>query len=287
VSNQRLKIKGHNDKSKFKSKEAKGEEKMGCLGEDMSKKEKDVQSRKTKHNIAAELSFIIVPTSLVLVLLLQFRFFGVCAMGLRIIGPLVIVLGIIGVYKIKKSKCELGGFVPALCGIIMGTAVVTWIATGGIERMKSRMRCHPPRMVCGTNMSGLGKAMLIYANDHGKYPVPDKWCDLLMEHADATKKTFLCYGAIQNGDEGPCHYAMNPHCGPNSAPEMVLLFESKGSWNKFGGAESLTFVNHKGYGCNILFNDGHVKFVDLAEVLKLKWTDEQKEGIDEVNLIEK
>lgn len=274
-----------NDKSKCKSKEAKVEEKMGCLGENTSKKEKDVQSRKPKHNIPAEWSFIFVLINLVLVLLLPFHFFK-CATGLRIVAPLAIVLGIIGIYKIKKSKCELGGVVPALCGIIMGTATVTWIASGGVERMKSRMRCHPPEMVCGTNISGLGKAMLIYANDHGKYPVPDKWCDLLMEHADATEKTFLCYGAVQNGDEGPCHYAMNPHCGPNSAPEMVLLFEAKGSWNKFGGVESLTFVNHKGYGCNILFNDLYTEFVGLEEVVELKWTDEREERIEEVNLVE-
>jgi len=259
---------------------------MDCLGENTSKKEKDVQRRKAKHNIAAEWSFIFGLIGLLLVVVLPSPFFEVCSAGLRIVGPLAVVLGVIGVYKFKKSKGELGGVVLSLCGIIIGTATVTWIASGGTERVLSRIICHAPKMVCGTNMSGLGKAMFIYSSDHGKYPTPDKWCDLLMEHADVRGKTFLCYGAVQNGDEGPCHYAMNPHCRPNSNPEMVLLFEAKGSWNKFGGVESLTFVNHKGYGCNVLFNDGHVKFVSLAEVVELKWTDEQGERIEEANSVE-
>ncbi|UCF42883.1 MAG: hypothetical protein JSV99_09905 [Planctomycetota bacterium] len=262
---------------------------MNCLGENTSKKEKDVQRRKAKGNIAAEWSFIFVLVSIILNLLpplLPPRFSMVCLTGLRIVAPLAVIFGIIGIYKIKKSKGELGGVVPSLCGIIIGTAVVTWIATGGIEEMKSRMICYSPRMVCGTNISGLGRAMLIYSNEYGKYPTPDKWCDLLMEHADATEKTFLCYGAVQNGDEGPCHYAINPHCQPNSNPEMVLLFEANGSWNKFGGVELLTFVNHKGYGCNVLFNDGRVEFVSPAEVVELRWTDERGERIEEANSVE-
>jgi prepilin-type processing-associated H-X9-DG protein len=50
----------------------------------------------------------------------------------------------------------------------------------------------------------------------------------------------------------------------------VLLFETNGGWNKFGGPEILTTENHYGKGSNILFNDGHVRFVS-HEFDKLKW----------------
>jgi len=136
----------------------------------------------------------------------------------------------------------------------------------------------PARMICGSNLSGLGKAILIYANDNdGKYPAADKWCDLLIEHAEVTEKQFVCPYALYEGNEARCHYAMNPNCEPNSPPEMVLLFETKGGWNKSGGPELLTTENHKGEGCNILFNDAHVTFIASDKLGELKWKDEQKQ----------
>jgi len=58
---------------------------------------------------------------------------------------------------------------------------------------------------------------------------------------------------------------------------MVLLFETKGGWNQFGGPEILTTENHKGKGCNILFNDGSVEFVKPERLGELKWEAEEGE----------
>ena len=79
------------------------------------------------------------------------------------------------------------------------------------------------------------------------------------------------------GGKGRCHYAMNPKCWPNSPPDTVLLFETKGGWNQFGGVESLAFENHKGKGCNILFNNGNIVFIKPEEVGNLKWGDEREQ----------
>jgi hypothetical protein len=67
----------------------------------------------------------------------------------------------------------------------------------------------------------------------------------------------------------------------------VLVFETECGkercWNRFGGAEILSFENHHmptilprkdGFyvrGCNVLFNDGTVRFIKPEEVGKLKW----------------
>jgi prepilin-type processing-associated H-X9-DG protein len=99
----------------------------------------------------------------------------------------------------------------------------------------------------------------------------DKWCDLLVQYGGIDEKQFVCKSALRGGDKGRCHYAMNPNCEPNSPEDVVLLFETKGGWNRFGGPEILTFENHKEKGCNVLFNDGHVKFVKPGQVSKLKW----------------
>ena len=132
------------------------------------------------------------------------------------------------------------------------------------------------RMLCDTNLRGLGIAMLIYAADHNdQYPTANEWCDLLVRYADVYKKQFVCRGAVEKGDGGRCHYAMNPNAEPNSPADMVLLFETKGGWNQFGGPEILTFENHRGKRCNILFNDGHVEFIKPEDLDKLKWKEDE------------
>jgi len=104
------------------------------------------------------------------------------------------------------------------------------------------------RAMCMANLTGLGKALTSYANETAipAYPTPEKWCDLLIRHYGTEKtnfvprKQFLCIAASRQGDQGPCHYAINPNCDPSSPDDTVLLFESKGGWNRFGGLEIVT-----------------------------------------------
>jgi len=95
----------------------------------------------------------------------------------------------------------------------------------------------------------------------------NNWCDLLIEYADVPEKAFVCRSA----GEARCHYAINPNIKPNSPNDVVLLFETKGGWNLFGGPEILSTENHLGEGCWILFNDGHAKFVKTEQLAELKW----------------
>ncbi len=129
------------------------------------------------------------------------------------------------------------------------------------------------RSICEANLVGLGKAMIIYACcSDDKYPTADEWCDLLVEHIKVPEKYFVCPSA----GEGRCHYAMNPNAKLESA-DMVVLSETKGGWNQFGGPEILTFENHKGMGCNICFNSFQAEFVKPEQFGQLRWKDEQKE----------
>jgi prepilin-type processing-associated H-X9-DG protein len=59
-------------------------------------------------------------------------------------------------------------------------------------------------------------------------------------------------------------------------PSVVLLFECESGWNQNGGDELLSTKHHQGKGCNILFNDGHVKFISTDQFCKLRWGNEQK-----------
>ena len=136
------------------------------------------------------------------------------------------------------------------------------------------LREYRRRIRCGENIERLGKTMVIYACDHDdKYPTADKWCDLLAKCNDVPDRLFVCPSA----GGGRSHYAINPNASIFQDPHMVVLFETKGGWNQFGGTELFTAENHKGEGGNIVFNDYHVEFVKPERLGELKWEVEESE----------
>jgi hypothetical protein len=136
-------------------------------------------------------------------------------------------------------------------------------------------------IACRSNLTQLRKAILIYGRENGQYPHPNQWCDLLVKHVGVDAERFVCPAVTIRWRrqvfpwpiprKTRCHYAMNPNCRPNSPPDTVLLFETKGGWNRSGGPELLTTENHKAEGCSVLFNDGHVEFVKNDRLGQLKW----------------
>jgi prepilin-type processing-associated H-X9-DG protein len=189
-------------------------------------------------------------------------------------APLAIIFGIISLIMISKSKGQLKGTGLAIAGIAVPVIALPFVALiMGITMpamVRARMVAH--RIVCGTNMSSITKAMLIYAGDNkDRFPDSDHWCDLLIQTEKCNKKQFKCVG----DKVGPSSYAMNKNVeklGSKSSPDMVLLFESKPGWNQSGGPELLTTENHSGEGCNVAFCDGHVAFIRAEDIAKLKWT---------------
>ena len=208
---------------------------------------------------------------------------AIAALVLGILGPFTcitiipaIILGIVALVKISKSGGQLKGNGLAIAGIALPVVLLPVIALLMAILMPAlaRVRAIAFRTVCGANMSGIGKAMLIYAGDNDeKFPTTSKWCDLLIEHCDVSKETLRCKGA----PEGPCNYAMNSNIeqlGRAAPSDMVLLFETSPGWNQSGGPEILTTENHNGDGCNVLFVDSHVEFIKTRDLKDLKWTAE-------------
>jgi prepilin-type processing-associated H-X9-DG protein len=185
-----------------------------------------------------------------------------------------IILGIVGLVKISKSGGQLKGNAFAIAGIAVPSVSFVFllpIMMAILMPAPVRTRAIAYRVTCGTNMSALGKAMVIYACDNDDmFPTPSKWCDLLTEHAQVSEKEFTCPGA----PEGPCNYAMNKNIeklGMRAPPDMVVLFETHPGWNQSSGPEILTTENHNGQGCNILFIDSHVAFIRTKNLKGLKW----------------
>jgi prepilin-type processing-associated H-X9-DG protein len=213
----------------------------------MSETEKVEQGQKPKTSLSAIASIVLAILSVLFLFL----------------APVAIIFGILSIVKIRKQKGKLSGAGLAIVGIVVSVLVLVVVGPTILRRIREV----DTRLPCGANLSSLGKAMLIYANNYNDtFPTPNKWCDLLVEHGGLSKKQFRCSGAKR----GPCNYAMNPNCEPNSPEDVVLLFETKGGWNQCGGPEILTTGNHYGR-CNILFNDGHVEYVGVKRIGELKW----------------
>lgn len=163
---------------------------------------------------------------------------------------------------------------------------------------------------CSHNLDKLYEVLQRYADkNHYHYPAPDKWCDLIMVYSDVTKDHFVCpsaeegqchyalntnaeplskYENFQNYLESYEHYNNSKYSWPEridlrsnyyeydrydkaKLSKVVLLFESEPGWNRFGGQELLTFDNHGGRGCNVLFSDGKIRFIEPEDVNNLKW----------------
>ena len=187
--------------------------------------------------------------------------------------------------KKETQEPKRSWFVPVVLAIFVGLFIFSliWPAI-----QNNRLIAH--RLICGMNLSSLGKAMRMYRDDYGRYPTPEKWCDLLLGQGNVSEGMFKCPG----NKKQRCSYALNPNVTVNSAGDVVVLFETKGGWNRVGGAELITSENHmwsgsdgskhEGCGCNVFFNDGHTEFVKARDVEELKWEmqEEPKVGAEDV-----
>ena len=209
---------------------------------------------------------------------------GIWALLLSILGIFTfgvtsvigLILALIADRRICKSKGGLRGRVYTTLAVV--TAIIILVRMMIPIRPGRRV---PDSIMCRINLSMLGKSIRIYANDYdGEYPTADKWCDLLVSFSEVKPNQLICRGSdLKIGESS---YSLNKNiAGKKSSeipPNIVLLFETQEGWNQFGGPELLTTDNHKGKGCNVLFNDGSVEFVKPERIAELKWATEEKDS---------
>jgi len=175
-----------------------------------------------------------------------------------------------------KSEGKLKEGICAILGMFLGVLFVDCWFVETCVPVSTAMS-----MACSNNLRQLGKSMSIYANNNGGcYPEPAQWCDLLLQQGEVERNLFFCPCVKWEWrrqvfpwpvpKKEKCYYAMNPNCVPNSLPDTVLLFETKGGWNRYGGPELMTIENHLGH-CHILFNDGHIETVSRKRIPELNW----------------
>jgi len=166
-----------------------------------------------------------------------------------------LICGLIALIYITLSKGRLKGTEKAATSVIL-SLIYIGLACSIVIPAILHARFVSQSRICREHLKKLGNSLKIYADENGKYPQADKWCDILLQGKYTTQDIFKC----PYNKKARCSYAINPDCEPNSPSDVVLIFESRRGWNSYGGPELLTLDNHGGEGCFILFTDGHVSF---------------------------
>jgi hypothetical protein len=234
----------------------------------MSETEAKTQGQKPKISRLAIASMVVAVFGVIIGIVRVYKFTWCPSLPSSLNGKILLtgfILGIVALAKMGVSKRKLRGrgfaiFSIAICffAALVGPGIASRI------QLSNRFRC-------SHNIVQLGRAMLYYAgHSDWRLPTQDRWCDLLVEHAEASKDIFICPGSHE--EVGESSYALNENIVevPDSG-DIVLLFESIPGWNQFGGPELLSTENHNGEGCNIVFCDSHGEFVRKERLGELKW----------------
>jgi len=133
-----------------------------------------------------------------------------------------------------------------------------------------RAAFHSPQRQCEGQLYGLAYGMRERARERPGKPIWEpNWCDVICDELNAVPRNLVCPEAKTE----PCSYALNRSVvGLDQIPgDVVVLFDSEPGWNLVGGPELLEPENHGGRGCNVLFGEFEVRFVEKKDLAQLKW----------------
>jgi len=213
------------------------------------------------------------------------------------------VLGIAALIQIHRSPEKISGATKVKLVIIVSSIFLFF--SGMFPPMERSIEL-ANRVKCGTQLSGIGKALSAYAQENDGILPPENWCDLLIISEDVDPDMFVC--PASDAVYGESSFALNTAAAGKKLSElprgMVILFETnegksptprdypvaerafnsrktshhqetnnvyKLRWNQLGGPETLTLDNHNSEGCHVLYADGTVRFVEPEKLLSLKW----------------
>ena len=188
-----------------------------------------------------------------------------------------LVLGIIALVRINKSKGQLGGQGLALAGTIVSAVflLLAPIPAAMLLPALAKAKQKATGIQCMNNIKQLNLGLMMYANDNKDvFPSGTAWCDTLIPYLGGSTKVFICsQGALnQRG-----HYAVNARLAGHSIKDIqapaqtVLVFEIDGGWNVSGGRELLPVKARHAGAYVVGFADGHAEMVRPARLEQLRW----------------
>jgi prepilin-type processing-associated H-X9-DG protein len=190
-----------------------------------------------------------------------------------------LVLGIVAIVQIEKSKGQVGGKGLALAGTITSGAfllLVPAMMAAMLLPALAKAKQRATMISCMSNVKQLNVGLMMYADaNQDKLPSGAAWCDSVQQYTSAgTTEVFLC----KEGKPGArSHYAFNAKLGGISTKDIsapaqtVMIFETDGGWNVSGGKELLPAKPRHNNVYIIGFADGHCEAVRPERLGRLRW----------------
>jgi prepilin-type processing-associated H-X9-DG protein len=200
-------------------------------------------------------------------------------LGLPTLGAtalLGLILGIIALVQIGRSRGTLRGFGAALTGTVLSTAflLVLPLFAAMLLPALSRAKGKAQMIHCMNNLRQVGLAGFMYADDHKTFPASNKWCEALTPYFGGGRPLKCPLGE----KEKQCHYAFNSRLAGLEAAKVlapaqtVAFFECEGEgWNIAGGPGLLPKIPRHRNAIVMVFADGHAETVKPAHVPQLRW----------------
>lgn len=187
-----------------------------------------------------------------------------------------VVLGIMALVKINRSRGALRGEGLAIAGIVVSGMflLVAPIAAGLLLPALAKAKSKAQHISCMNNTKQLALGLLLYANDEEDLlPAADRWCDAIRPYAPA-ETVFRC-PAASDGERS--HYAFNARLAGVKLSEIrepmrtVLVFEGSGGWNASGGPDSARPQSRHAQRNVVAFADGHCEVLGADRLRDLVW----------------
>jgi prepilin-type processing-associated H-X9-DG protein len=179
-----------------------------------------------------------------------------------LLAAIAVVSGLVGLLH-RRSRAYRYGIVLSVIGLVFGASGAYFSTTVG-----RHTRCEiPPRSRCASNLTQIGNAVLLYANDHNGH-MPPGIAGLLEE--DLTTAVLICPAS----NDTP---AFNPTTQPTEADVLAgghLSYIYLGAGFTYPASASAVIAyeplsNHQGAGMNVLFGDLHVEYFQTATANKI------------------
>jgi prepilin-type processing-associated H-X9-DG protein len=185
-----------------------------------------------------------------------------------------LVLGIVAMVGVSKSRGALGGFGIALAGTIVSGIFLFMIPIYAALLLPAlaAARQKAEAINCVSNERQLAMAVRIYASQNtNHFPAAVTWCDAIKPDVGSVK-VFKCV-AVNPG--GECDYAFNAGLDgmdeAKIAPNTVMIFESDGGWNAHGGPELMIRKPRHAGVFVVAFADGSVQQLRESQINTLRW----------------
>jgi prepilin-type processing-associated H-X9-DG protein len=197
---------------------------------------------------------------------------GLCTCGITaLIG---LILGIIAMIKVRKSRGAQGGSGIALAGVIVSAFFVFMIPFFAALLLPAlaAAKQKAQSINCVNNVKQLSLAMRVYADkNQSHYPAATNWCDAILPAVGAPK-VFHCPADLSGHR---CSYAYNARLSGAEMdkvdPNTVVIFEADGDWNVSGGRELMLAQSRHREVIVVGFADGHVESMPDSRLPELRW----------------